>query len=207
MTDLDQLRPWRVRSSRYALDVPWYRVRHDEVELPDGRVIDYYRSERPDGAMVLPITADGEVLLVRQYKHGAQAVMLELPGGLVNPGEDPAAAAYRELLEETGFATDAPLQSLGWVMADASKSCERLFSFIARDVAQVADPRLEHTERASGLLLERRPLAELPALIESGELVSQATVVTVLKGLARLTLSAGQDPHVAPDQARTGQRG
>lgn len=163
--------------------MPWHRVLHEVVELPDGRVIDYYRSERPDGAMVLPITPDGEVLFVRQYKHGAGRILLELPGGLINAGEDPADAAVRELREETGFSTERTLEPLGWVMADATKSCERLFSFVARDVVEVGAPELDATELASGLLIERRPLASLATLVDSGEIVSQATVLTVLKAL------------------------
>lgn len=175
--------PWTVRSSEYALDEPWYKVRRDVVQLPDGTLIDYYRAERPDVAVVLPVTPEGDVLLVRQYKHGAGVVTLELPGGLIDPGEAPLAAAARELREETGFASSLALEPLGWVYADASKSTERVFSFVARDVAWAGEPRLDSNEAASGVLVERRPLSELGAMVDSGELVATATVITVLRAL------------------------
>jgi ADP-ribose pyrophosphatase len=179
----DEPIPWRVRSSDWALDVPWYRVRRDVVELPDGTVIDYYRSVRPDVAVVLPVTAGGEVLLVRQYKHGVGAITLELPGGLIDEGEEPPAAAERELREETGCASPHPLQPLGWVWADASKSTERLFSFLARDVERVGEPRLDPNEAASGVVVERRPWSALGELVDDGAFTAQATVVTILRAL------------------------
>jgi 8-oxo-dGTP pyrophosphatase MutT (NUDIX family) len=146
-------------------------------------VIDYYSAVRPDVAVVLPVTADGEVVLVRQYKHGAGAVTLEIPGGLIDEGEEPLAAAERELREETGYAAAGPLEALGWIWADASKSSERIFSFLARDVAWVGEPRLDPNEAASGVVVERRPWSELGAMIDGGELTAQATVVTVLRAL------------------------
>ena len=175
--------PWHVRSSDWALNEPWYRVRRDVVELPDGTVIDYYRSIRPDVAVVLPVTADGEVLLVRQYKHGVGEITLELPGGLIDAGEAPLAAAARELREETGFAAPGPLEPLGWTWADASKSTERIFSFLARDVVRVGEPQLDPNEAASGVVVEHRPWSALGRLVDEGELTSQATVVTVLRAL------------------------
>jgi 8-oxo-dGTP pyrophosphatase MutT (NUDIX family) len=175
--------PWHVRSSEWALHEPWYKVRRDVVELPDGTVIDYYRSVRPDVAVVLPLTADGDVVLVRQYKHGVGAVTLEIPGGLIDAGEDPTAAAERELREETGYAAPGPLEPLGWIWGDASKSTERIFSFLARDVERVGEPQLDPNEAVSGIVVERRPWAELGAMVDAGELAAQATVVTVLKAL------------------------
>ncbi len=175
--------PWHVRSSDWALDVPWYRVRRDVVELPDGAVIDYYRSVRQDVAVVLPVTIAGEVLLVRQYKHGVGAVTLELPGGLIDEGEEPLAAAARELREETGFAAPGALEPLGWTWGDASKSTERIHSFLARDVERVGEPQLDPNEAASGVVVERRPWSDLGRLVDDGALRSQATVVTVLRAL------------------------
>jgi 8-oxo-dGTP pyrophosphatase MutT (NUDIX family) len=177
------LRPWKVLRSSYALDVPWYRVRRDEVELPDGSRIDYYLADQRDVAIVLALTPGDEVLMVRQYKHGAGRVELELPGGLIDPGEAPVAAAARELREETGFVSPVALQPLGWHLQDASKSTTRVYAFLARDVQEQGGRALDPNEAASGVLVERVPAARLAALVDDQELVSAASLVTVMRWL------------------------
>jgi 8-oxo-dGTP pyrophosphatase MutT (NUDIX family) len=177
------LRPWKVLRSSYALDVPWYRVRRDEVELPDGSRIDYYLADQRDVAIVLALTPGDEVLMVRQYKHGAGRVELELPGGLIDPGEAPVAAAARELREETGFVSPVALQPLGWHLQDASKSTTRVYAFLARDVQEQGGRALDPNEAASGVLVERVPAARLAALVDDQELVSAASLVTAMRWL------------------------
>lgn len=177
------MRPWKVLRSSYALDVPWYRVRRDEVELPDGSRIDYYLADQRDVAIVLALTPGDEVLMVRQYKHGAGRVELELPGGLIDPGEAPVAAAARELREETGFVSPVALQPLGWHLQDASKSTTRVYAFLARDVQEQGGRALDPNEAASGVLVERVPAARLAALVDDQELVSAASLVTAMRWL------------------------
>jgi 8-oxo-dGTP pyrophosphatase MutT (NUDIX family) len=177
------LTPWRVLRSSYALDVPWYRVRRDEVELPDGSHIDYYLAEQSDVAVVLALTPEDEVLTVRQYKHGAGGVELELPGGLIDPGEAPIDAAARELREETGYVSPVALEPLGWHRQDPSKSTTRVYSFLARDVQERGGRALDPNEAASGVLVERVPAARLAALVDEEEIVSAASLVTVMRWL------------------------
>jgi ADP-ribose pyrophosphatase len=179
----DDLKPWRVLDSDYALDSPWFRVRRDRVALPDGAEIDYFLAEQHDVATVLAVTPEDEVLLVRLYKHGAGRVELELPGGMIDPGEHPLDAAARELREETGFASPRPLRGLGWHWADASKSTTRVFSFLALDVEAVGGQALDPNEAASGVVVERVPFARLGELVDAGEIVSAASLVTVMRAL------------------------
>lgn len=177
------IQPWKVRRSSYALDEPWYRVRRDEVELADGSVIDYFLAEQRDVASVLALTPADEVLLVRQYKHGAGRIELELPGGLIDPGEAPIDAAARELREETGYVSPVALEPLGWHLQDASKSTTRVYSFLARDVEERGARALDPNEAASGVLVERIAADRLAALVDEEELVSAASLVTVMRWL------------------------
>ena len=95
---------WRRRSSTYVVDSPHLRLRVDELELPDGTVIpNYYVRESAGFVIVFALTTEREVILVRQYRYGADAIHLELPAGTIDDGEDPRDCAIRELAEETGY--------------------------------------------------------------------------------------------------------
>jgi 8-oxo-dGTP pyrophosphatase MutT (NUDIX family) len=124
----------------------------------------FYRIASGDWAQIVPITADDEAVLVRQYRHGAGRVTLEIPGGLIDPGETPAAAAARECLEETGYRA-ARVVSLGSVNPNPALFGNRLHSFYAQGVARVgeiANTSAEHTE----VMLV--PVRELPSLLADG---------------------------------------
>ncbi|MEP3427876.1 MAG: NUDIX hydrolase [Roseibium sp.] len=80
------------------------RVTRQTVCLPDSRIIDdYYQIDLPSFAAIYTLTEDNQVLVLQQYKHGVGRVCLTLPGGQIDPGEDPEFSARRELLEETGY--------------------------------------------------------------------------------------------------------
>ena len=152
---------WSVLATEAALEVPGrLRVNRERVRLPDGREIpDFYRIALHDYALVYATTADGDVLMFRQYKHGPQAVCLSFPGGHVEPGEDPQAAASRELLQETGYMA-AAWTPLGAFTVDANQECATAYFF-----------------RADGCRLERAP--------DSGDLEEMELVRVPSAELAR----------------------
>src|SRR5687768_5692732 len=107
--------PWQVVRSEADTDYRIFRARIEHTRAPrSGEVHRFVVLDTPDWINVVPVTRDGKVVLVRQFRHGLKDLSLELPGGLVDPGETPADAARRELLEETGYATEQ-WEPLGFV--------------------------------------------------------------------------------------------
>lgn len=95
---------WKTLSQRYLIEKPWLTARVDKVELPTGAVIDeYYVLEYPDWVNTIAITKEGKFVFVRQYRYALGKTVNELCAGVIEKGEEPMAAAKRELMEETGF--------------------------------------------------------------------------------------------------------
>jgi 8-oxo-dGTP pyrophosphatase MutT (NUDIX family) len=178
------LPPWRVLERTPLVERSYLRVVQDRVRLDDGREIDdFCLIESPDWAAVLCVTADRRIALVRQYRHGLGAVSWELPAGALDAGEDPLAGARRELLEETGYASER-WQPLLTASVDPARVVSRAHFFAAHDCRPVAKPALDATEELETVLLERD---ELLALIDRGELQHglhlAAVLLAVRKGL------------------------
>jgi 8-oxo-dGTP pyrophosphatase MutT (NUDIX family) len=97
-------RPWRHGDVTELQDCRVFRVGASVATSPTtGADHTFYRIDSPDWVNVVPVTPAGEIVMVRQYRHGSRDLTLEIPGGLVDPGESPVVAAARELLEETGY--------------------------------------------------------------------------------------------------------
>jgi 3-isopropylmalate/(R)-2-methylmalate dehydratase small subunit len=150
---------WQAVESEWPFRSGFLSIRRDRCRLPDGRVSpDMYFMELRDFAMTVAVTPDGEVLLSREYKHGAGDVAYTLPAGFVEPGETPAAAARRELREETGHDGEA-FEPLGAYLVFPSLSGARGHFFLARGARRVTAPapdEFEEIEVASVPLDELR---------------------------------------------------
>lgn len=179
------LEPWQTLRSELVFDHPWYRLRRDHVRLPGGRELDdYFVSVRPHVVLTFPLTADSQVVFVRQYKHAAGQILLELPGGVVDAGEaSVAAAAARELLEETGYAPPLPPEPLLDVYDNPTKDTNQISFFLARDVRPVAAQHLDPTENIEVVLV---PLAAVEGLVLRGEVRVSGSVALCLLALRRL---------------------
>jgi ADP-ribose diphosphatase len=137
---------WQPVQSEWPFRSGFLSIRRDRCRLPDGRLSpDMYFMELRDFAMTVAITPGGEVLLSREYKHGAGDVAYTLPAGFVEPGEAPMEAARRELREETGHDGEA-FESLGSYFVFPSLSGARGHFFFAPGVRRVMAPRPDEFE-------------------------------------------------------------
>lgn len=160
-------KPWRVLSSRVNESFRIFNLRIDRAHSPRTRVAhDFYILESTDWVNVIPITAQGEVVLIRQYRHGTREVTLEIPGGIVEHGDSPEAAARRELVEETGF-KEREMILLGSVHPNPAFLTNRCFTFLARDVVRI---QAQEQDDKEDIEVEVRPLEHVPQLIRQGEI-------------------------------------
>ena len=179
-------RPWEVLSDQKLVDRRWLRIREQRVRLPNGHTIDeFHLIEGPDWASVLALTDDGNAVLVRQYRHGAGVDSLELPAGVIEPGEAGAVAAERELLEETGYRA-ASLHPLLTVDTEPARHTTRAHLFVATGAWSAGPPRPEASEQLELVVI---PARELAARIDSGEIRHGVHVGAILLAARRGFLS------------------
>ena len=158
---------WRELEREEIADCRIFTVERSRAQSPvDGAARTFYRLQSPDWAQILPITAAGEAVLVRQYRHGSGRITLEVPAGLVEPGEDPAATAVRECLEETGYRARRA-EPLGVTYPNHALFANRLHGFFAVDVELQGAIRNTGTEQTEVVLV---PVAKLPDLLRGGEI-------------------------------------
>ena len=142
MKDLD----WKTLSSEYLFRRPWLTARRDVCQLPDGRINDeYYVLEYPTWINVIAITDDGQMILVRQYRHGLGRTCFEIVAGCVEEGEDPMDAAKRELQEETGYTGGEWTETMQFT-CNASAMNNITHSDLAIGVEQTDGQHLDATE-------------------------------------------------------------
>ena len=166
-------RSWQLLGSREVSDHRIFRIRHDRYRLePAGGERDFVVLDSPDWVNVVPLTADGQVVLVRQYRHGIRRVTLEIPGGMVDANESPEAAALRELGEETGFVAER-VRFLGRVSPNPAIQNNFCHSFLAEGCCRTTQPRPDPYERIEVVL---RPLGQIAELIRREE-IAHALVI------------------------------
>ena len=172
------IEPWKVLESTYLYD----RIRVDTCELQNGRIIKPVMFEAGTWVTIVAITKNKQVVLIRQYRHGAKKVLLEFPGGGVDKGEAPVDAARRELLEETGYTSNTFIQ-IGIVSPNPSNHENQMVSFLALDAEKVKEQTLDDTEEISVLLM---PLDETIQWVKNGGLLQSLHVSAFFFALSHL---------------------
>jgi 8-oxo-dGTP pyrophosphatase MutT (NUDIX family) len=175
----------KIRSRRTIPVSPWMDVIAREVEFTAGAEPQIYHAvSQRDYLAVVAVTPDGRIPIVRQYRPAMEAFTWELPAGLVDDGEEPAVAAARELLEETGYPAMA-IHSLG---APAAACTGRLSNFVHSFFVQAGE-RSAGFEPEPGLTVALKTPAELALLIKSGAFVQQLHLGALLLAELRLLVT------------------
>jgi ADP-ribose pyrophosphatase len=167
----------RSLGSRRVHDGRIVRLDLEEVRLPNGNVVTLEIVRHPGAAAVLPVDAEGQAILVRQYRHATGSWLLEVPAGKLDaPGERPEDCALRELEEETGYRAGR-LEPLGWIWTTPGFSDEKIWLFLARDLV-----RTRASLQADEVLhVERVPLEEATRRAEEGEIHDAKSICALLR--------------------------
>ena len=180
------LSPWKILKSTYLIKDRWLTLRADTCETGEGLLIDpFYILEKRDWAHVVGFDAQDRILVVRQYRHGSKSICVELPCGVIDESDaSPLQAAKRELLEETGCKS-AHYENLGSVYANPARQTNRVYAFLAFDVRQIAEPKLDATENIE---FEFVNLSTLFQLIDSGAFSQSLHIASVFMALRKRNL-------------------
>ena len=163
---------WKIRGDRMVDENPRIRLSVASLELPDGTVFDQYVMRMPRCAMTVVLDEAAErMLLIWRHRFIIDRWMWELPGGYIDPGEDGIAAAGREVEEETGYRPCSIEHVLTFQpMAGSADSAHELY--LARGADRVGAPLADEAEEVCWM-----PLAELPGLIATGQILGAATII------------------------------
>jgi ADP-ribose pyrophosphatase len=158
---------WKLLSTRQIADYRILRLREDRYRFePTQQEADFVVCDSRDWALVIPVTPDGQIVLIRQYRHGVRQVVLEVPGGILDDGETPEASAARELREETGYGAES-IRLVGNMFPNPALNTATVHVLLAEGCRIVGEPQPDPFERIDVIL---RPLADIPGMIAAGEI-------------------------------------
>lgn len=165
-------------------------LRVDQVELPNGKQTSREVVEHAGAVAVVPLTGENEVLLVRQYRHPAAEVLLEVPAGKLEKGEDPGLCAVRELREETGYRA-GEMRLLFSFFTTPGFSSEKMYLYLARDLEYLG----ESPDDDEFIDLRRTPLESALDMVSRGEICDAKSIAGILAAKRELDAEqAGKGP-------------
>lgn len=174
---------WQKLASKYLVKEKWATLRVDEVKLPDGIVKDdYYVLEYPNWVNAIALTEQRKIILVRQYRHAADIVSLEVPGGVIDGDEAPEFAIKRELLEETGYSFKS-CKLLVELYPNPATSNNKTFTYFLTGGVKTHEQHLDEHEI---LNVEEYTVQEVIQLLEENKIAQALHVAALHYGLAEL---------------------
>lgn len=172
------MKKWDVLGSEYIFQNQFYRLRLDTCLLPNGKIIEQYMvNECPEWVNIVAVTPDGQMVLVRQYRHGSGASSLEIPGGVVEENEDIRCAVTRELREETGYVSENDPLLIGRFYTNPANATNTVSTFLLTGVEKKYDQAMDDTEDIEIVVC---PLDEMDGLIARGEITHLFAVTALL---------------------------
>lgn len=171
----DEPAVWKTVSSREIADCRVFKVREDSSMRDDGASGTFFVMENPDWVNVVALTTDGEILLIKQFRHGSQTTVMEIPGGMIDKGEDASAAAKRELTEETGYATPKMI-ALGRSLPNPALQNNTIHHFIALDCTKDHEVEFDEHESIATVLV---PFKNVAKMVQNGE-IEHSLAITAL---------------------------
>lgn len=165
------IKPWKILETNSLHP----NIRVDTCELPNGQIISPHVLDYDDETMVFALTKDQRVVLIRQYRHGVQHVILEFPSGSVDEGETPLEAAKRELMEETGYASDRFI-ALGQLSPNPAVYRNQLHLFLALNAEQSGEQSLYDADNIEVVLMA---LDDVIARARGGEFINSLNITTL----------------------------
>jgi ADP-ribose pyrophosphatase len=178
---MTNLQKWQLLQSKMVLDHNWCKVRQDEIQLPNGKIVDdFFVHIKPNIALVLPITSNKEIVFVRQYRHAIADFFLELPAGGFDPTSESAeVAAMRELEEETGYIAPS-VTKIATLYDRPSKDTNQTYLFLAENVVKSGKQKFDITEEIEVVLIPQESVIDK---IIQGEISVVGSVAALFLGL------------------------
>lgn len=150
-------------------------VYKDYVQMPGGKIVEWDFVDHKGAAAVLPVTEDGKIVMVKQYRNALNRVTLEIPAGGINPGETPYESAVRELTEETGYCSDE-VSHLKDIVSAIGFCNETIYIYLAEHLK----PAKQNLDEDEFLDVYEYPLEEVMDLILSNQIIDGKTTAAVL---------------------------
>jgi ADP-ribose pyrophosphatase len=163
---------YRILKSEVIFQGKVFNTVLNQIEYDSGNKAVREVAEHPGGAVIVPITSDGKIVMVTQHRFPMNKKLLELPAGKLNPDEDPLVCAVRELVEETGYKSDN-VKELGSIYTTPGYSSEKLWIYLAKDL-KPGDHNREEGE--FGMQVLELSMQEIENKIYNGEIVDGKTI-------------------------------
>jgi len=177
---------WKIIDSTYLVKAPWAVLRKDVCQMPSGHIVpEYYVLEYPNWVNVVALTADNQFILVQQYRHGAGATVLEIPGGVIDDGEEALEAAKREMLEETGYSFES-FEKICVLFPNPATSNNITSTYLARGGIQVQEQDLDSQEEIQIILASPEETKRMLLSNEFGQALHASALFYGLQKLGML---------------------
>ncbi|MFA5778970.1 MAG: NUDIX hydrolase [Elusimicrobiota bacterium] len=169
---------WKVLESNdvFIAKQDRFKISVQRIKLPDGKIIDdYYRIQMPESVVIVARTNKNKIVMCKQYRHGFARVSMVLPAGMIESGEKPIQTAKRELLEETGYASEK-WKNLGRLISHINYGCSKVNFFFADNAKQIKKPESGDLEEMEIILMTEK---EIVNAVKKKDIISMGTITAL----------------------------